>query len=100
MVADTVWAPPTRSTRIRQKARQPYFEGFFQDDWRMTDRVTVNLGLRWESGIRPHDANDALGNLLVTRDANGQLKAELMWAGINPLPNPKTGEINSPPQTF
>jgi hypothetical protein len=81
-------------------ARQPYYEAFFQDDWRVTDRITVNMGLRWESGIRPHDANDALGNLLVTRDDNGQLHAELMWAGINPLPNPKTGELNSPPQTF
>ncbi len=83
----------------RLYARQPYFEAFFQDDWRVTDKLTLNLGLRWESGIRPHDVNDALGNLLVTRDQNGY-KAQLMWAGVNPLPNPATGELNSPPQTF
>jgi hypothetical protein len=78
-------------------ARQPYFETFFQDDWRATERLTINLGLRWESGIRPHDANDALGNLLVTRDpSSGEYQAQLMWAGINPLPDPATGQVNSP----
>ena len=81
-------------------ARQPYFEAFVQDDWRITDKLTINLGLRWESGIRPHDVNDALGNLLVGRDSNGNYTAQLMWAGVNPLPNPANGQVNSPPQTL
>ena len=81
-------------------AQQPYYEAFVQDDWRATEKLTINLGLRWESGIRPWDANNALGNLLVTRDQNGAYNAQLMWAGVNPLPNPATGEVNSPPQTF
>jgi len=80
----------------RLYARQPQWEAFFQDDWRVTDRLTVNLGLRWESGIRPWDTNDALGNLVITRDANGAEKAELMWAGVNPLPDPYTGKTGSP----
>lgn len=79
-------------------AQQPYYEAYFQDDWRATDKLTVNVGLRWESGIRPWDANDALGNLLVTRDAQGALKADLLWAGVNPLPDPATGQVNSPPK--
>ena len=81
-------------------ALQPQWEAFFQDDWRATDKLTINVGLRWESGIRPWDANDALGNLLVGRDSNGNYTAQLMWAGINPLPNPANGQVNSPPQTF
>jgi hypothetical protein len=82
-------------------ARQPYFEGYFQDDWRATDRLTINLGVRWESGLRPYDSNDALGNLLVTRDpSSGAYHAELMWAGVNPLPDPATGQVNSPPKTL
>jgi hypothetical protein len=79
-------------------AQQPYYEAYIQDDWRATDKLTVNVGLRWESGIRPWDANDALGNLLVTRDAQGQLRADLLWAGVNPLPDPATGQVNSPPK--
>ena len=28
--------------------RNNYFGMFVQDDWRMTDKLTVNLGLRWD----------------------------------------------------
>lgn len=78
-------------------ARQPYLEAFFQDDWRVTDKLTVNLGIRWESGFRPVDTNDALGNLVVTRNPqSGAYGAELMWAGVNPLPDPYTGKAGSP----
>jgi hypothetical protein len=79
----------------RLYARQHYFEAFFQDDWRVTDKLTVNLGIRWESGLRPWDENDALGNLLVTHDGSGY-KAELMWAGVNPMTDPVTGKAGQP----
>lgn len=81
-------------------ARQHYNEAFFQDDWRVTDKLTVNMGIRWESGFRPTDTNNALGNLLVTRGSNGQLQAQLMWAGNNPLVDPVTGLAGQGPRTF
>jgi hypothetical protein len=73
-------------------ARQPHYEAFFQDDWRATDKLTLNFGIRWESGIRPWDTNDALGNLTIGRDGQGNYTVDLMWAGVNALRN------NAPPQ--
>jgi hypothetical protein len=41
---------------------QNLFAGFFQDDWRITKRITLNLGLRYELQGVPSEANNQLGN--------------------------------------
>src|SRR6202790_4455766 len=41
---------------------QNLFAGFFQDDWRISKRVTFNLGLRYELQGVPSEANKRLGN--------------------------------------
>ena len=41
---------------------QNLFAAFFQDDWRIAKRVTLNLGLRYELQGVPSDANNQLGN--------------------------------------
>jgi hypothetical protein len=38
------------------------YAAFIQDDWRITQRITVNLGLRWEYDAPPTAENDLLGN--------------------------------------
>jgi len=82
-------------------ARQFAQEYYFQDDWRVSSKLTINLGVRYEYMPKPHDVNDALGNLLVFFDeATGQQTASLAWAGINPLKNPETGTVGDGPQTF
>lgn len=32
------------------------FSAFFQDEWKITDRLNASLGLRWELNPAPHDA--------------------------------------------
>ena len=39
-----------------------HFAGFFQDDYRATARITINLGVRYELGTVWADANNRLGN--------------------------------------
>lgn len=73
-------------------------QAFVQDDWRINNKLTVNLGLRWEFANPPYDSTDRIGNLLVTRDeATGKYSGKLMWATTNPAVNPATGKANDPP---
>jgi hypothetical protein len=43
---------------------------YIQDSWRVTDRLTAELGLRWEVDAPPYDVHDHWSNLNVT---TGQL---------------------------
>ncbi len=77
-----------------------FVEFFVQDDWRVSSKLTVNLGLRYSYAAPMTEANDRLGNLLVQRDSDGTFRGELMWAFVNPEIDPDTGERNAPPKTL
>jgi hypothetical protein len=52
-----------------------YFGGYFQDDWRVTSKLVLNLGLRWDGNLPP----TGLGN---------------RWTDFSPTtPNPAAGGI-------
>ena len=53
---------------------------FLQDDWRVTHRLTVNAGVRWEFNSVLKDANNLLGNFGPT--------AGLEQAGVNGYTTP------------
>jgi hypothetical protein len=44
----------------RQALRTWAANGFLQDDWRITPRVAVNLGVRYEFNAPPYDAEDRM----------------------------------------
>ena len=45
-------------------ARRKYYALYFQDDWKVTPRLTLNLGLRWEYFPSIYDAHDAQSNFI------------------------------------
>lgn len=44
-------------------ARLKMYSGFFQDDWKITPKLTANLGLRYDYATWPYEAYDRLTNL-------------------------------------
>lgn len=72
------------SAEIRQadtflEPRYQNFSAFFQDAWRISPRLTVTYGLRWEVNPAPDDAN---GNLALTvRGLNNPSTATLAPRG-------------------
>lgn len=70
---------------------------FIQDDYRITSRLTLNLGMRYEFHNAPYDITDRLGNLWIRRDpATGKYSGTLLWATTNPEIDPETGLRNQP----
>jgi hypothetical protein len=73
---------------------------YIQDDWRVNNRLTVNVGFRYEYTTPPYEITDRLGNLFVSRDpSSGRINATLLWATVNPEADPLTGQKNLPAKT-
>ena len=63
-----------------------YFAPFVQDDWKLTSRLTVNLGLRWDFRTVPFEQNNKMGWLDQTNPDGGLCIADpsLLTKGIAP----------------
>lgn len=76
----TVTTPRFVAMRWRYQAM------YFQDDWRITDRLTLNLGVRYEFNLPPLEDNDHWSDFSPTTPnpgADGRLGA-LVFAGFGP----------------
>jgi len=75
-------------------------EYYVQDDWRVSNKLTVNMGLRYEFIPAPLEETNRLGNLWVTRDpTTGAFTGTLLWATTNPEVDPLTGKAGEPAHT-
>jgi hypothetical protein len=53
------------STRSLTNNRQHYYSGYTQDDWRVTSRLTVNAGLRYELPLPFYETNGHYANVIT-----------------------------------
>ena len=60
-----------RNSNHRHMAlRAPWLHQYVQDDWRVTDKLTINIGLRYELSLPWVDVFDKISNLDVDTDLN------------------------------
>src|SRR2546427_4745944 len=60
-------APPPGANSYRG-VRETLFGTYFQDDFKVTQRLTLNLGLRYEAISDPREVNGKMANLLKISD--------------------------------
>ena len=66
----------------------------------MNDKLTVNIGFRYEAIPAPVEDTNRLGNLVIARNpTSGQYTGTLLWASTNPEVDPATGVAGEPPHT-
>jgi hypothetical protein len=79
---------------FRRNERYTDFAGFAQDDIRLTSRLTINAGLRYEIFGAPTETNGRLANFDLETAQQGPLPAAGTYSGFT-LPSNYSGEVPS-----
>jgi hypothetical protein len=71
---------------VTRGMRFPYFATYVQDDWKVTSRLTLNLGLRWDLYLPITEVNDnySIMDPTVPNPAAGGRPGALIFAGEGP----------------
>jgi outer membrane receptor protein involved in Fe transport len=68
----------------KRHERGKYYSAFLQDDWRVTKRLTLNLGIRYEVETNPIDIFDQKSNFNLDRvNSLTRVPGVLEYAGVN-----------------
>ena len=64
----------------------PYYAGFFQDDWHISKKLVLNLGIRWETNLPPTGLEDRWSDFAPTRPnpRAGGIPGAVIFAGSGP----------------
>ena len=69
------------------QTRASYWAFYAQDDWRVTDRLTLNLGLRYEVELPRREVNDRMNSFDVTAiNPISGTPGVVTFAGVNGTP--------------
>jgi hypothetical protein len=74
------------STPLNVSSYRPYYAMFVQDDLKLSPRLTLNLGLRWDLELPPFEQYDraSLFDLNTPNPGAGNLPGALIFAGKGP----------------
>jgi hypothetical protein len=61
--AGVAWNDPTKDTAKIRDFHQNEIGAFFKDDWKFSNKVTINLGLRWDYYGVPYEKSGLAGTL-------------------------------------
>src|SRR5215471_12367123 len=62
--AGVAWNDPSKETAKIRDFHQNEIGTFFKDDWKVSSKVTLNLGLRWDYYGVPYEKNGVNGTLI------------------------------------
>ena len=95
-------------TATKAVSSNPYYAFYFQDDWKISSKLTLNLGLRYDIELPRHETSDQLDwfDYDVLSPLNGrvpgvgQLSGGLRFAGVdgNPRRHFNTDAVNLAPR--